>query len=72
MSSQKCLNRNIHTTTPLVFGKQQRTYVIVPYSTTIEQTLMTIRSFGEALLRVQPPKYLKEWSAAMNSMQERF
>ena len=42
----KGLKHNIHTTTPLVFGKQQRTYVIMPYSTTIQQTLMKIRSFG--------------------------
>ena len=36
----KGLKRNIHTTNPLVFGKQQRTFVIMPYSTTIQQTLM--------------------------------
>ena len=65
----KGLNRKIHTTIPLVFGKQQRTVVIMPYSTTIQQTLMKIRSFGEAM--VQPPKYLKERYAAMTSMRKR-
>ena len=68
----KGLKRKIRTTTPLVFGQQQRTFVIMPYSTSIQQTLMKIRSFGEALRRVQPPKYLKEWSAAVHSMRKRF
>ena len=47
----KGLKRKIHTTTPLVFGMQQRAFVIMPYSTTIQQTLMKVRSFGEALLK---------------------
>ena len=63
---------NIHTTTPLVFGKQQRTFVIMPCSTTIQQTLLKVRSVGEALLKVKPHKYVKARSVAMNSMLKRF
>ena len=33
---------------------------------------MKVRSCGEALLEVEPPKYLEELSVAMNSMQKRF
>ena len=44
----------------------------VQYSTTIEQTLMKVRSCGEALLKAKPPKHLKELSMAMNSMQKKF
>ena len=47
----KCMNFNIHTTCPLVFGKQQRTFLIMKYSTTIEQTLMKVGSFGVAFLK---------------------
>ena len=32
---------------------------------------MTVRSCGEALLEVEPPKSLEEWSTAMKSMQKR-
>ena len=68
----KCLKHNIHTTTPLVFGKRQRTFVIMPYSTAIQQTLMKVSSFGEALLEVNQPKCLKERSVAANSSRKRF
>jgi hypothetical protein len=30
------------------------------YSTTIQQTLIKVRSFGEALLKAKPPKYFFE------------
>jgi len=67
----KSLKRKIHTATPLVFGKQQRSFLIMPYSTGIQRTLMKVSSFGEALLEVEPPKSLKEWSKTMKSMQKR-
>ena len=66
-----CMKRKIHTTNTLVFGKQQRSFLIMPYSTAIQRTLMKVRSFGEALLEVEPPKSLEEWSMAMKSMQKR-
>ena len=66
-----CMKRKIHTANTLVFGKQQRSFLIIPYSTAIQRTLMKVRSFGEALLEVEPPKSLEEWSMAMKSMQKR-
>jgi hypothetical protein len=41
------------------------------YSTTIQQTRIKVRSFGEALLKAKPPNYLEEWSMAINSMQKK-
>ena len=68
----KGLKHNIHTTNALVFGKQPRTFVIMPYSRTIQPTLTKVKNWGEALLKVKPPRYLKDWSVAMNSMQKKF
>ena len=65
-----CMQRNLHTANTLVFGKQQRSFLIKPYSTTIQRTLMKVRTFGEALLEFEPPKSLEEWSMAMKAMQK--
>ena len=65
------MKRKIHTANALLCGMQQRSFLIMPYSTAIQRTLMKVRSFGEALLEVEPPKYLEEWSVAMKSTQKR-
>ena len=67
----KCMRRTIHTANSLFFGKQPRSFFIMPYSPAIQRTLMKVRSCGEALLEVEPHKYLEEWSMAMKSMQKR-
>lgn len=52
----------------LVFGKHPRAFLIQPYSENVEAILLKVRTFGEALLKVEPPASLEECSAAMSSM----
>lgn len=52
----------------LVFGKQERVFRILPFSDQLKNTLRKVRLFGEALLQVEPPKSLEEWSRAMTHM----
>ena len=71
MSNPKALSARSTQATPLVFGKQQRSFLIMPYSTATQRTLMKVRSFGDALLEVEPLKSLEDWSKAMTAMQKR-
>ena len=49
-----CMKRKIHTANTLLFGKQQRSFLVMPYLTAIQRTLMKVRSFGVAVLEVEP------------------
>ena len=53
----------------LVFGKsKERAFQIQPYTPELGKTLAQVRTFGLALLRVQPPNSLEQWIEAMSAM----
>ena len=52
----------------VVLGKQQRAFLIQPYSSDIEKDMTQLRAFGLALLKGKPPNSLAEWSLAMTAM----
>ena len=49
-------------------GKQARAFRIQPYTPELGETLAKVRTFGLALLTVQPPNSLAEWIQAMSEM----
>ena len=52
----------------LVLGRTARAFRIQPYTPELGETLAKVRTFGLALLTVQPPNSLAEWIQAMSEM----
>ena len=57
-----------HSPQVLVIGKKARAFRIQPYTPELGETLAKVRTFGLALLTVQPPNSLAEWIQAMSEM----